>query len=118
MSNITAEYLERIATRLRAARESAGLSIGQAAKLSGLTPLQISGLENGIVPVEYVRFSAIDKLLGLYHITRDELEAEPLAPISDEDMLKKIKAGLVSDEAFGRWIKIDRQLAKSAQESE
>lgn len=116
---ITPEYLTRIAPRLRAARESAGLSIGQAAHMfGGMTAFNLAQLEAGFLSPFFTNTDEqIDKLCHAYHITRAELESDSLAPISDEDMLKKIKAGLVSDEAFGRWIKIDRQLAKSAQEN-
>ena len=103
---------ERIASRLRAAREAAGLSQGQAAKLLGMHRPTISEIEAAHRKVsgdELVRFAE------LYGVTVDWIagSSEAPDPSSERIMLAARQLSKMKDKDLDRLLSVLQMLRKT-----
>ncbi len=106
---ISISTLEKFGPRLRAMREGAGLSKGQVGKLIGVNPAHLGLVEDGVL--ESVTTTFVENLLSIYHCTWDELQADPLPYLTDEEALAAHKKGEITDAQFMLWVKRDHFIA-------
>lgn len=102
---VSQEAMRRYGPRLRAARESSGLSLAQVARLSLTPSLTIDYIETGYSVIATTE--QIETLMRIYRCTIEEMEAEPIT-MTDEEAIQALRDGRLTEDEFMRWIRIDR----------
>lgn len=109
-SRIAPDLMKQYGPRLRAMREGAGLSLGQVSKLTGVSSAHIGLIEDAAI--ESITSMDIARLLDIYHCTFDELQADPLPYLTDDEALAALKKGELTDAQFMLWMKRDHFIAQ------
>jgi transcriptional regulator with XRE-family HTH domain len=96
--------LSQLGLRIEAARIAAGLSVAQAARLSGIFVRTINDWEAGKERVSPLSFS---KLNEIYGVTPDDIFALPLIFENDDAAVTAYRYGRLSGAEFMRWMALD-----------
>jgi transcriptional regulator with XRE-family HTH domain len=112
---MTEEIRNQIASRLRLAREAAGLSQGQVAKMMNVHRPTISEIEAGrrrVSADELTRFAEIYGVSVNWLTVEQKVESEP---VEDRIMLAARLLGKMKDEDLDRLMNVLRMLRKSGE---
>jgi transcriptional regulator with XRE-family HTH domain len=109
---MTEERRKQIASRLRLARESAGLSQGQVAKKMDLHRPTISEIEAGRRRVSAEELTQFAGLYGVDVNWLTDVEKSEADPDEERIMLAARELGKMKDEDFDRLMKVLRMVRK------
>lgn len=98
---------KRIGPRLAAARESAGLSVGQVAKMIAVNRHDVEAWEAGNVRIPS---DTLDTLMNIYRCKLAYLLAEPVTFESEREAMTLLVGRQITDETFMQWMLVDSKV--------
>lgn len=111
---LTQEAIKKFGPRLRAMRESAGLSVGQVCKLAVFMERRyLQDIEDGVRAM--VTADTIEMLLSLYRGTMTDLESTPMTFETSDEAVDAFLSGKLSDDEFMRWMRVDQHISVQKQ---